>query len=94
MYGTGMRLMECLRLRIKDVDFALNQILIRDGKEVKVQTWAFRDRTLKGMVCIGHAPAHRGRAGAMLCNEARGKTIRVAIKDIGDISLLPKFDPA
>lgn len=32
MYGTGMRLMECIRLRIKDVDFALNQILIRDGK--------------------------------------------------------------
>jgi integron integrase len=32
MYGTGMRLLECLRLRVKDVDFALNQILIRDAK--------------------------------------------------------------
>lgn len=32
LYGTGMRLMECLRLRIKDIDFARREILIRDGK--------------------------------------------------------------
>jgi site-specific recombinase XerD len=32
LYGTGMRLMECLRLRVQDVDFAQNQITIRDGK--------------------------------------------------------------
>lgn len=32
LYGTGMRLMECLRLRIKDVDFARNQIVVRNGK--------------------------------------------------------------
>jgi len=32
MYGTGMRLMECLRLRIKDVDFARNEITIRTPK--------------------------------------------------------------
>ena len=32
LYGTGMRLMELLRLRIKDVDFERNQIVIRDGK--------------------------------------------------------------
>ena len=32
LYGSGMRLMECVRLRVKDVDFALNQICVRDGK--------------------------------------------------------------
>ena len=32
MYGSGLRLMECLRLRIKDIDFLSNQIIIRDGK--------------------------------------------------------------
>ena len=32
LYGTGMRLMECVRLRVKDVDFARHEILIRDGK--------------------------------------------------------------
>lgn len=32
LYGTGMRLMECLRLRVKDVDFARNEITVRHGK--------------------------------------------------------------
>ena len=32
MYGSGLRLMECLRLRIKDIDFSSNQISVRDGK--------------------------------------------------------------
>jgi integron integrase len=32
LYGTGMRLMEVLRLRIKDVDFGRNEITVRDGK--------------------------------------------------------------
>jgi integron integrase len=35
LYGTGMRLMEALRLRVKDVDFAYDQITIRDGKGAK-----------------------------------------------------------
>ena len=32
LYGTGMRLMECVRLRVKDVEFAARQITVRDGK--------------------------------------------------------------
>lgn len=32
LYGTGMRLMECLRLRVKDIDFNYHQIFIRAGK--------------------------------------------------------------
>jgi len=35
LYGIGMRLMECLRLRVKDVDFGYGQILVRDGKGEK-----------------------------------------------------------
>jgi integron integrase len=35
LYGTGMRIMECLRLRVKDVDFKRHEILIRDGKGFK-----------------------------------------------------------
>jgi integrase len=35
LYGTGMRLIECLRLWVKDVDFDLGEILIRDGKGAK-----------------------------------------------------------
>lgn len=32
IYGTGMRLTEALRLRVKDIDFELNSITVRDGK--------------------------------------------------------------
>jgi integron integrase len=35
LYGTGMRIMEALRLRVKDLDFGRSQILIRDGKGAK-----------------------------------------------------------
>ena len=35
MYGGGLRLMECLRLRVKDVDFGRHQIMVRDGKGQK-----------------------------------------------------------
>ena len=32
MYGTGMRLMECCRLRVQDIDFAYKQVLVRNAK--------------------------------------------------------------
>jgi len=35
MYGAGLRVIECLRLRVKDVDLSYRQILVRDGKGEK-----------------------------------------------------------
>jgi integron integrase len=35
LYGSGLRLMECIRLRVKDVDFHYQQISVRDGKGQK-----------------------------------------------------------
>jgi len=35
LYGSGLRLMECVRLRVKDVDFAYARITVRDGKGAK-----------------------------------------------------------
>jgi integron integrase len=32
LYGAGLRLLECLRLRVKDVDFGRGEITVRDGK--------------------------------------------------------------
>jgi integron integrase len=35
LYGSGLRLMECLRLRVKDLDFGAGRITVRDGKGFK-----------------------------------------------------------
>jgi integron integrase len=35
MYGSGLRVLECCRLRVKDLDFDRHQILVRDGKGEK-----------------------------------------------------------
>jgi site-specific recombinase XerD len=35
LYGSGLRLMECVRLRVKDVEFEANHILVREGKGAK-----------------------------------------------------------
>ena len=35
MYGCGLRLSECLRLRVQDIDFGANEILVRNGKGAK-----------------------------------------------------------
>lgn len=35
MYGSGLRVSECIRLRVKDVDFDMNALIVRDGKGSK-----------------------------------------------------------
>ncbi|WP_019882109.1 MULTISPECIES: integron integrase [unclassified Methylophilus] len=35
LYGSGLRVMECLRLRVKDIDFVKREILVREGKGFK-----------------------------------------------------------
>lgn len=35
LYGSGLRLMECLRLRVHDLDFEMNELTVRDGKGEK-----------------------------------------------------------
>ncbi|MGR3174303.1 MAG: integron integrase [Candidatus Scalindua sp.] len=35
LYGCGLRLMECVRMRVKDIDFEQNHIIVRDGKGMK-----------------------------------------------------------
>ncbi len=45
MYGTGMRLMECCRLRVKDVDFQRRQLTVRQGKGDKDRASPCRTRS-------------------------------------------------
>jgi integrase len=35
LHGSGLRLMECVRLRVKDIDFAYGSITVRDGKGLR-----------------------------------------------------------
>ncbi|NOT15654.1 MAG: integron integrase [Methylotenera sp.] len=52
LYGTGMRIMEVLRLRVKDLDFERKEILIRDGK-------GFKDRvTMLPLTLVEPLKAH------------------------------------
>lgn len=47
MYGAGLRLMECLRLRIQDLDFSKNQIIVRSGKGDKDRITMFPESVKK-----------------------------------------------
>jgi site-specific recombinase XerD len=46
LYGCGLRLMEALRLRVKDIDFEYSQIIVRDGKGNKDRVTVLPDRTI------------------------------------------------
>lgn len=48
IYGTGMRLMEALRLRVKDVDFERRSIIVREGKGDKDRIVMLPDRCSAG----------------------------------------------
>jgi integron integrase len=47
LYGSGLRLMECVRLRVKDVDFGQRQIVVRDGKGGKDRVAPLPDRLVE-----------------------------------------------
>jgi integron integrase len=44
MYGSGLRLMECVRLRVKDVDLSARRIVVRDGKGGRDRVTMLSDR--------------------------------------------------
>ncbi|GAB1469997.1 integron integrase [Chloroflexota bacterium] len=47
MYGSGLRLMECIRLRVKDLDFSNHQIIVREGKGEDDRITTFPDALLE-----------------------------------------------
>lgn len=50
LYGSGLRLSECIRLRIKDIDFGYRQIAVRDGKGEKDRFTMLPDSLTQHMV--------------------------------------------
>jgi len=55
LYGAGLRLRECLKLRVKDIDFEYRQIVVRDGKGAKDRV------TMLPTALIGPLKAHLAR---------------------------------
>jgi integrase len=75
LYGSGLRLLECCRLRVKDVDFSRNQITVRRGKGDKDRATMLpqaikTDLTGASGACAG-AASRRPRAGRWLGGAAR-----------------------
>lgn len=56
LYGSGMRITECIKLRVKDIDFAYNQIHVRDSKGRKDR------RTILPLSVIKSLQTHLARA--------------------------------
>lgn len=67
LYGTGMRLMECCRLCVKDIDFSRNQIVVREGKGDKDRAVPLprkcRDRLRKQVEAVRALHANDRAAG-------------------------------
>jgi integron integrase len=59
MYGSGLRLLECARLRVKDVDFERNELTVRDGKGRKDR------RTLLPAALVAPLRAHLDHVRAL-----------------------------
>ena len=59
LYGAGLRQAECLALRVKDVDFAYRQILVRDGKGGKDRVTMLPENILQPL------QAHLGKVRAL-----------------------------
>jgi len=49
LYGSGLRLMECMRLRVKDLDFGQRQILVRDAKGGKDRVTILPNSLIKSL---------------------------------------------
>jgi integron integrase len=87
LYGTGMRLMECMMLRVKDVDFGRREIIIREGKGFKdrVTNAAIGARgAFEGSDCSAHtlydADRAGGRPGVMLPDALERKYTKAAVQ--------------
>ena len=100
LYGSGLRLMEALRLRVKDIDFEYAQIIVRDGKGRKDRVTVLPDSVAGPLrahlqnVRAQHSWAlQRGFAGVNLPN-AVARKYTTASKDWGWQYVFPAARPS
>jgi site-specific recombinase XerD len=65
LYGGGLRVMECVRLRVQDIDFGLNEIMVRNGKGFKDRLTILPETVKKDLQdhCIKYSqrPTYKGK---------------------------------
>ena len=90
LYGTGLRIMEAMRLRVKDVEFARREILVRDGKGNKDRVTMLPDAAARAAARADRARARvasrRSRATASArcgCRSRSSASIRGAAREWG-----------
>lgn len=89
LYGSGLRLMECIRLRVQDIDFGQNLIFVRGGKGGKDRTTILprnlRDELMsqiKAVKAIHHKDLEAG-FGEVYIPEALARKYRYAARETG-----------
>ena len=89
LYGSGLRLMECMRLRIRDIDFARNEINVREGKGAKDRKTVL-PASLKtalqaqiDQVRVQHARDLAAGFGAVTLSTTLARKYRSAEKELG-----------
>ena len=89
LYGCGLRLLECLQLRVKDLDFSANQITIRSGKgardRVTMLPAAVKSSLLEQIAFVRrqHADDLERRAGWIWLPDALARKYPRAAREIG-----------
>jgi integrase len=81
LYGCGLRLTECLGLRVQDVDFGQRMIVVRDGKGQKDRTTTLPERSVPGLQKhltavqnLHHADLQKDYNGAARHQNRRGQS--------------------
>jgi integrase len=77
LYGTGMRILECLRLRVKDVEFARREIVVREGK-------GLRDR-------VTMLPESSATNSPAICGASSWCTSGISLMDTGRFTCLSRL---
>ena len=71
LYGAGLRVMECLRLRVKDVDLSYRQVLVRDGKGEKHRVTMLPEKLVEPQRAIKEAARAADVAKPVSCHTLR-----------------------
>jgi len=87
MYGAGLRLLECVRLRVKDLDFGRHELTVRDGKGGKDRVTLLPSRLAQPLrahlerVRVQHNADLRGGTGSVQLPDALDRKYPTAARD-------------